>query len=107
MVHAPFKVYHYGYIWTRKLKKKKYERTATLIRKHLETVKDPVEKIYYLIQLYKTEKVGGKKHEENKIAWQILQEIKKIGKVPAIGLEFLYIFGMELITRGFLEKVKN
>ncbi|MDK2786490.1 MAG: hypothetical protein PWQ80_1169 [Thermotoga sp.] len=104
VVHAPFKVYHYGYIWTRKLKKKKYERTATLIRKHLETVKDPVEKIYYLIQLYKTEKVGGKKHEENKIAWQILQEIKKIGKVPAIGLEFLYIFGMELITRGFLEK---
>ncbi|AIY85723.1 MULTISPECIES: glycosyltransferase family 2 protein [unclassified Thermotoga] len=104
VVHAPFRIYHYGYIWTRKLKKKKYERTGTLIREHLKNVKDPVEKIYYLIQLYKTKKIGGKKHEENKIAWETLQEIMKIGKIPAIGLEFLYIFGMELILNGFLEK---
>jgi glycosyltransferase involved in cell wall biosynthesis len=102
--HAPFKIYHYGYIWTRKLKKKKYERTGTLIREHLKNVKAPVEKIYYLVQLYKTEKIGGQKHEENKIAWKTLQEIMKVGKIPSIGLEFLYIFGMELILNGFFEK---
>ena len=104
VVHAPFVIYHYGYIWTRKLKRKKYERTATLIREQLKTVKNPIEKIYYLIQLYKTEKTGGRKHEENRIAWETLQEIMKVGKIPPIGLEFLYIFGMELILNGFLEK---
>ncbi|MCD6551926.1 glycosyltransferase family 2 protein [Thermotoga sp.] len=107
IVHAPFVIYHYGYIWTRKLKKQKYKRTATLIRKHLETVKDPVERIYYLVQLYKTELSTGKRFEANKIGWETLKEIKKVGKIPGIGLEFLYIFGLELATNGFLKKAEE
>ncbi|PLV59455.1 glycosyltransferase family 2 protein [Thermotoga sp. KOL6] len=104
VVHAPFVIYHYGYIWTRKLKKKKYERTATLIKKHLETAKNPAERIYYLVQLYKTELSIGKKSEANKIAWKTLEEIKKVGMIPPIGLEFFYLFGLTLVTNGFLEK---
>jgi len=100
VVNANFLIYHYGYIWTRKLKKQKYERTATLIRKHLEQCKNDHERLYYLIQLYKTEKTGGKLYETADIGWQVLQLMKKMSSIPAIGLEFLYIFSIDLINAG-------
>ncbi len=100
VVNANFLIYHYGYIWTRKLRKQKYERTATLIRKHLEQCKNDQEKLYYLIQLYKTEKTGGKLHQAAEVGWQALQLMKRLSSIPAIGLEFLYIFSIDLINAG-------
>jgi len=67
LVHANFPILHYGYIWTRALKKKKYERTDNLIREHLQTAKEPIERIYYLVQLYKTESIGGYTYKKNHV----------------------------------------
>ncbi|WP_232503697.1 tetratricopeptide repeat-containing glycosyltransferase family 2 protein [Thermotoga profunda] len=100
VVNANFLIYHYGYIWTRKLKKQKYERTATLIRKHLEQCKNDQERLYYLIQLYKTEKTGGKPHQAAEAGWQALQLMRRSTSIPAIGLEFLYIFSIDLVNAG-------
>lgn len=98
VVNANFLIYHYGYIWTRKLKKLKYERTATLIKKHLQQCKNDQERLYYLIQLYKTEKTGGKLHQASEVGWQTLNLMKRLSSIPAIGLEFLYIFSLDLIN---------
>ncbi len=104
VVHAPFMLLHYGYIWSRKLRKQKYERNASLIREQLKNTKNPLERIYYLAQLYKTEVIGGKSHEANRIAWETLKEMEKVKEIPPIGLEFLYLFGLRLIVEGFFEK---
>ncbi|MGJ8455117.1 tetratricopeptide repeat-containing glycosyltransferase family 2 protein [Pseudothermotoga sp. U03pept] len=103
VVNANFVIYHYGYIWTRKLRKQKYERTATLIRKHLEQCKNDQEKIYYLVQLYKTEKTGGKVHQAAEVGWQVLKLLRPMTSIPAIGLEFLYIFSFDLINAGLYD----
>ncbi|HBT40360.1 MAG: glycosyltransferase family 2 protein [Pseudothermotoga sp.] len=100
VVNANFLIYHYGYIWTRKLKKQKYERTASLIRKHLEACKDDTERLYYLVQLYKTEKTGGTACRANEVGWQALQLLKRLTSIPAIGLEFLYLFSVDLLNAG-------
>ncbi|MEJ5228725.1 MAG: glycosyltransferase family 2 protein [Pseudothermotoga sp.] len=107
VINANFVIYHYGYIWTRKLKKQKYERTATLIRKHLEQCKNDQEKLYYLIQLYKTEKTGGKPHQAAEVGWQALRLIKNAKSIPAIGLEFLYIFSVDLSGAGLYDLAKE
>lgn len=103
VVNANFPIYHYGYIWTRKLKEEKYIRTKNLIIKHLEGSRDPLDRLYYLVQLYKTEAVGGKIHKKNEIGWQILDELRKINKVPGIVLEFLYLFGIECIKNEMFD----
>lgn len=100
VVNANFLIYHYGYIWTRKLKRQKYERTATLIRKHLQECKNDQERLYYLVQLYKTEKTGGKPHESAAVGWETLQLLKRLTSIPAIGLEFLYLFSLDLLNAG-------
>ncbi len=100
IVNANFLIYHYGYIWTRKLKKQKYERTANLIRKHLQHCRNDQERLYYLVQLYKTEKTGGKPHQAAQIGWESLNLMKKLSSIPAIGLEFLYIFSIDLMNAG-------
>lgn len=100
VVNANFLIYHYGYIWTRKLKKQKYDRTATLIRKHLQECKNDQERLYYLVQLYKTEKTGGKPHEAAAVGWEALQLLKRLTSIPAIGLEFLYLFSIDLLNAG-------
>ncbi|PNR89202.1 glycosyltransferase [Petrotoga sp. 9T1HF07.CasAA.8.2] len=100
VVHANFPIYHYGYIWTRNLRKKKHERTATLIREQLKSSNKPLDRIYYLIQLYKIEEIGRYSFRRNELAWKIIKEIKEIKKVnnlPTITLEFLYLFGVECI----------
>lgn len=103
VVNANFLIYHYGYIWTRKLKKQKYERTGSLIRKHLQQCKNDQERLYYLVQLYKTEKTGGKPHEAASVGWEALQLIRKLTSIPAIGLEFLYLFSIDLLNAGLNE----
>jgi glycosyltransferase involved in cell wall biosynthesis len=107
IVHANFPILHYGYIWTRALKKKKYERTDNLIREHLQTAKEPIERIYYLVQLYKTESIGGYTYKKNQAAWETLEEIRKVGKIPAIGLEFLYLFGLDCAFGGLKDLSKE
>ncbi|MFY9356725.1 MAG: tetratricopeptide repeat protein, partial [Defluviitoga tunisiensis] len=107
VVHANFPILHYGYIWTRALKKKKYERTGNLIREQLQTAKEPLERIYYLVQLYKTESIGGYTYKKNQVAWETLEEIKKVGKITAIGLEFLYLFGLDCAFGGLNEMAKE
>ncbi len=97
VVHANFPIYHYGYIWTRNLRKKKHERTATLIREQLKSSQKPLDKIYYLIQLYKIEGIGRYGFRKNELVWKIIDEIKKVNNLPSITLEFLYLFGMECI----------
>lgn len=103
VVNANFLIYHYGYIWTRKLRKQKYERTGTLIRKHLQECRNDQEKLYYLIQLYKTEKTGGRLHEAAAVGWEALQVLKRLTSIPAIGLEFLYLFSIDLLNAGLYE----
>jgi glycosyltransferase involved in cell wall biosynthesis len=107
IVHANFPILHYGYIWTRALKKKKYERTGNLIREHLQNANEPLERIYYLVQLYKTETIGGYTYKKNQAAWETLEEIKKVGKIPAIGLEFLYLFGLDCAFGGLKDLSKE
>lgn len=107
VVHANFPILHYGYIWTRSLRKKKYERTGNLIREHLQTAKEPLERIYYLVQLYKTESIGGYTYKKNQVAWETLEEIQKVGKIPAIGLEFMYLFGLDCIMGGLKDLSKQ
>jgi len=97
VVHANFPIYHYGYIWTRNLRKKKHERTATLIREQLKSSQKPLDRIYYLIQLYKIEEIGRYSFRRNELAWKIIEEIKTVNNLPTIALEFLYLFGVECI----------
>lgn len=97
VVYANFPIYHYGYIWTRNLRKKKHERTATLIREQLKSSHKPLDRIYYLIQLYKIEEIGRYSFRKNELAWKIIEEIKKVNNLPTIALEFLYLFGVECI----------
>ncbi|RKX48250.1 MAG: glycosyltransferase, partial [Thermotoga sp.] len=106
-INVPYVIYHYGYIWTRKTRKKKYNRTRSLILKHLENVQDPVEKIYYLVQLYKTESIGDTLYRKYEVAWKTLSEIRKVGKIPSIGLEFLYLFSMDLINANILDLARE
>ncbi|RLL83187.1 glycosyltransferase [Petrotoga sp. Shatin.DS.tank11.9.2.9.3] len=100
VVRGNFPILHYGYIWTRALKRKKYERTGTLIREQLKDAKHPIERLYYLVQLYKTESIGGYTYKKNQVAWETFAEIRRVGKVPAIGLEFLYMFGLDCMFAG-------
>jgi len=103
VTQAPYVIYHYGYIWTRALREKKYNRTRNLIIKHLKRVSNPIERIYYLVQLYKTESVGGYIYRKHETAWKIMQEIKGPEKVPKIALEFLFLFGLDCMNAGLLE----
>ena len=57
-----------------------------------------------MVQLYKTESIGGYTYKKNQVAWQTLEAIQKVGQIPAIGLEFLYLFGW--IVMGGLKKSK-
>lgn len=104
--YAPFSLLHYGYIWTRKLKQKKHARTANLIREHLKQAKDINEKVYYLVQLYKTETVSPHYWSHVRVGWEIANLITKVQTVPTIALEFMYIFGMELISNQIKEGEK-
>ncbi|AEH51409.1 glycosyltransferase family 2 protein [Pseudothermotoga thermarum] len=107
VVNANFPIIHYGYIWTRKLKKQKYDRTATLIREQLKGCKSEGEKLYYLVQLYKTEKTGGPKHLAAQVGYETYLLLRKVSKIPAIALEFAYIFGLELATAGLYDMAQE
>lgn len=104
VVNAPFTIYHYGYIWTRNLREKKYNRTRNLILKHLENKNlEPLERIYYLVQLYKIETLSKYKNRKNEVGWETLKEINKIKKIPAIGMEFLFLFGLDALNKNMLD----
>lgn len=109
VVEAPFTIYHYGYIWTRKLRKKKYERTRNLLVKLLQEKSDMSvnERIYYLCQLYKTEVIGGNKIEAYKIVGEILRLVENSKGIPAIALEVIFLHSLDLINKGFEEEALN
>ena len=103
VVSVPWPIYHYGYIWTRKLRKKKYERTGTLIRKQLKMAKTQTDKLYYLVQLYKTEATGGKPYTKSEVAIETYKELIKAKRIPTIALEFMYYFASDLMNLGYFE----
>lgn len=109
VVEAPFTIYHYGYIWTRKLQKKKYERTRNLIIRLLEEEKDmsSQERAYYLCQLYKTELIGGNKFELYPIVEEVMNIIQRDQKMPAIAFEVLLMHALDLNAKGFNEKARE
>ncbi|WP_448375167.1 tetratricopeptide repeat-containing glycosyltransferase family 2 protein [Fervidobacterium sp.] len=109
VVEAPFTIYHYGYIWTRKLKKKKYERTRNLIVKLLEEKKDipSQERAYYLCQLYKSEMIGGNAIELYPIVNKVIEIIKKDQKMPAIAFEVLLMHALPLNAKGFNKEARE
>ncbi len=41
------------------------------------------------------------------MAWQTLEAIQKVGQIPAIGLEFLYLFGLDCVFGGLNEMAKE
>lgn len=104
---VPWPIYHYGYIWTRKLRKKKYERTGTLIRKQLKMAKTPEERLYYLVQLYKTEATAGKPFVKSEVALQTFHELAKARRIPTIALEFMYYFASDLMNLGYLDEAEK
>jgi len=101
ITNFPHNIIHYGYIWTRKLRKKKYQRTRNMIVDFLKECKDVANRLYYLVQLYKTETTGGKNHARYKVGWQILEELRKAEIMPSIVFEFLYLFGIEAVIHGY------
>ncbi len=106
VVYCPYEIYHYGYIWTRRLRKKKYQRTRNLILKHLEEVRgNSAEEIYYLIQLYKTESISDKPWKRYETGWKVYRKImENQGKpLPLIAMEFMFLFGMENVKSGLYE----
>lgn len=109
IVEAPFTIYHYGYIWTRKLRKSKYERTRNLIVKLLNETKDlpSQERVYYLCQLYKAELIGSRKYVLYDIVQEILSIITSDKKMPSIGLEVLFMHSLDLNNKGFREEARN
>ncbi len=109
VIEAPFPIYHYGYIWTRKLKKKKYERTRNLIVKLLEESKglSEVERFYYLCQLYKTELIGGNLIEAHSVVRDILKVVDTSSNITSIAFEVLFLHSMELIQKGFKDQARH
>ncbi|MEN3009333.1 MAG: glycosyltransferase, partial [Pseudothermotoga sp.] len=88
------------------MRKKKRLRTATLIREHLKNVKDLREKLYYLVQLYKTETISPHYWSHVRIGWEVANLLSSSEEIPTIALEFMYIFGMELLSNGIKEGEK-
>jgi len=109
VVEAPFRIYHYGYIWTRELKKKKYDRTKSLLVKLLNENKDmPVaERVYYLCQLYKTESISEFRYEKYALVDEIMELVKKEKKLPSIGLEIFFLHGIDLYTKGLYKSAED
>lgn len=104
VIEAKFPIYHYGYIWTRSLKKKKYERSRTLIVKTLETKKLlPQEEIYYTAQLYKIESIGGNVHEKYQLANKTIELMKKYNTVSPIALEVMFLHALDLYAKGLYD----
>ncbi len=109
VVEAPFIIYHYGYIWTRKLKEKKYNRTRNLLVKLLNEKEDlnPVERMYYLCQLYKTESIYEYRYNKYPIVEEIYKILDKEKKITPIGFEVLFLHALDLFNKGFLDMAEN
>lgn len=109
IMEAPFKIYHYGYIWTRELRRKKYDRTRSLLVKLLEESEDlsANQRIYYLCQLYKTESIGNHRYEKYSLVDEIMRLVEKERKVPSIGLEVFFLHGIDLYTKGLTKLAED
>lgn len=110
VVEASFPIYHYGYIWTRKLKEKKYNRTKNLLVKMLQEDLKPAEKIYYLCQLYKTEAIYENKHQLYALFDEIYGIVSKEKLFTNIAFEIFFLHSMELLKKSLLddaEKILN
>lgn len=105
VVEAPFIIYHYGYIWTRKLKQKKYERTRNLLVKLLNEKKDMsnIERIYYLCQLYKTESMYESRYNKYPIVEEIFSLVEKEQRINSIGFEVFFLHGLDLMSKGLYD----
>ncbi len=114
VIEANFKIYHYGYIWTRKLAKQKYDRTRNMLVKLIEEGKNLSvgEKMYYLVQLYKSETLSPDKTNLFKVANQLTELFnsaisnKKKVEIPAIVLEFFFIHGNLLLNLGYRDRAE-
>ncbi len=115
VIEAPFKLYHYGYIWTRKLAKQKYERTRNML---VKTIKENPnmsgsQKMYYLVQLYKSESLSPDKTNMYKVANEIVdlfnQMTSKNSKIeiPPIIFEFFFVHGFLLMNHGYIQKAEK
>jgi glycosyltransferase involved in cell wall biosynthesis len=101
-------ILHYGYIWTRELRKKKYLRMKTMLNEHLNNINEPKEEIYYLCQLYKTELIGKKNHTLIELGLKIYEKIlRNKAKDSPITFEFLFFFSLKLLEYGYLKKAKE
>lgn len=107
VVEAPFIIYHYGYIWTRKLKEKKYKRTKNLLLKMLEENLKANEKIYYLCQLYKTEAIYERKDEQYRLFERIYKTILTEKLFSNIAFEVFFIHGMELFRKALYDSARE
>ena len=109
VVEAPFKIYHYGYIWTRALKKKKYDRTKSLLVKLLNENKNmpTAERVYYLCQLYKTESISEYKYEKYILVDEIMELVRREKKLPSIGLEIFFLHGIDLYSKGLYKSAED
>jgi len=98
-------IIHYGYIWTRSLREKKYIRMTSMIEKHLKLVDNPAEEIYYLCQLYKSENIGNRVEKLLELGLKIIEKLNnKYDYEAPIIYEFLFMFSLRMINMGFLEK---
>lgn len=96
---------HYGYIWTRSLREKKYIRMTSMIEKHLKLVDNPPEEIYYLCQLYKSENIGNRVEKLLDLGLKIIEKLNnKYDFETPIVYEFLFMFSLKMINMGYLEK---
>ncbi|MGC8954685.1 MAG: tetratricopeptide repeat-containing glycosyltransferase family 2 protein [Fervidobacterium sp.] len=108
VVEGPFKIYHYGYIWTRKLKSKKYDRTKNLLVKMLNEQKmSNLERIYYLCQLYKTESIYEYRYNKYPIVEEIFSLIEKEKRASSIVFEVFFLHGLDLMNKGLYDLAEN
>ncbi|TGG86979.1 glycosyltransferase family 2 protein [Geotoga petraea] len=108
--YADLPLNHYGYIWTRYKRKQKTIRTSNLLREYL---KENPDNLYYLIQLFKTEKIGKNLKEYyrlgNKIEKIIIDIVnrKKIKYKPSpMENEFLHIWSSTLNNLNYLDRAE-
>lgn len=79
-------IHHYGYIMTEEIRERKFQRTATLLKKELE--KDP-KNIYYRFQLSTSYAMYGDEGEALKHVEIYMRHIKELGIVEENHLMYL------------------
>ncbi|KAF2955049.1 glycosyltransferase family 2 protein [Marinitoga sp. 38H-ov] len=108
-VKVDLELFHYGYIWTRLRRKKKTERTLSLIEEYLKENPDDE---YYLIQYMKTLSIAKKDVEKMKVGYKVAKKlqkdiVKKDYKPIPMVVEFMFLWGMELFNKGYWDEAEK